>query len=276
MHASPAFTFRFQSGAAPSAGIAAALAVAALACPLPALAQERPAGAEGSSWGLGLGVATRQQAYRGVDRETRALPLIQFENQYIKVFGPGVEVKLPGLRLGDTQRLSFGLIGKYEGSGYEAKDSPFLAGMAEREGGFWLGGKVQWENEWANLSARWTADASGNSKGQLFSLGLERSFRLSQQVMLSPRVVATWQDSKTVDYYYGVRAGEARPGRAAYRGESGVNTELGVRGMYLFDRQHSVFLDVGVTRLHSSIKNSPLVDRSSESNVFLGYMYRFR
>lgn len=269
MRASPAFAQCLQ---------AAAVTVAALASPLPTLAQGKPGegGEGGSSWGLGLGVGSKQQAYRGIDRDTKALPLLQYENQYVKIMGPGAELKLPGLRISDTQRLSFGLIGKYEGSGYEAKDSPYLAGMAEREGGFWLGGKVQWDNEWANVSARWTADASGNSKGQQFSLGLERNFRLTPQFMLSPRLVATWQDRKTVDYYYGVRAGEARPGRAAYLGESGVNTELGLRGMYLFDRHHSVMVDVGVTRLHSGIKNSPLVDRSSETGVFLGYMYRFR
>ena len=271
MHAFPRFAFRSQAGAVALAGLAAALA-----SPLPALAQGRPGegGDGGSSWGLGVG--SKQEPYRGMDRDTKALPLLQYENQYLKIMGPGAELKLPGLRISDTQRLSFGLIGKYEGAGYEAKDSPYLAGMAEREGGFWLGGKVQWDNEWVNVSARWTADASGNSKGQQFSLGLERNFRLGQQFMLSPRLTATWQDRKTVDYYYGVRAGEARAGRAAYQGESGVNTELGLRGMYLFDRHHSVFADVGVKRLHSGIKNSPLVDRSSETGVFLGYMYRFR
>lgn len=269
MHAFPRFALRSQALAL--AGLAAVLA-----SPLQALAQGKPGEPEGSSWGLGLGVASKQEAYRGTDRDNQALPLLQYENKYLKIMGPGAELKLPGLRISDTQRLSFGLIGKYEGSGYEAKDSPFLAGMAEREGGFWLGGKVQWDNGWANVSARWTADASGNSKGQQFSLGLERNFRLTQQFMLSPRLVATWQDRKTVDYYHGVRASEARPGRAAYQGESGVNTELGLRGMYLFDRHHSVMVDVGVTRLHSGIKNSPLVDRSSETGVFVGYMYRFR
>lgn len=276
MHAFRSFANRFHTGAVRSVGLATAIAAAALASPIEARAQGKAGDSEGSSWGLGLGVGVQQQAYRGMERDTQGLPLIQFENQYVKVFGPSLEVKLPGLHISDTQRLSFGLIGKYDGSGYEAEDSPFLAGMQERKGGLWAGGQVKWENDLANLSARWTADASGNSKGQQFSLGIERSFRMGPQFMLSPRLVATWQDRKTVDYYYGVRASEARAGRTAYQGESGVNTELGLRGVYLFDRNHSLFVDVGVTRLNSGIKNSPLVDRSSESNVFVGYMYRFR
>ena len=45
--------------------------------------------------------------------------------------------------------------------------------------------------------------------------------------------------------------------------------------MYLFNRHHSMFVDVGVTSLGSGIKDSPLVDSSTENRVFLGYLYRF-
>lgn len=94
--------------------------------------------------------------------------------------------------------------------------------------------------------------------------------------MLTPRLVAKWQDSKYVDYYYGVRASEVRTGRAAYRGDAGMSTEVGLRGLYKFDRHHSVVLDVGLASLAAEIKKSPLVDRSSVNSVFLGYVYRFR
>ena len=68
---------------------------------------------------------------------------------------------------------------------------------------------------------------------------------------------------------------EAKRIRAAYQGKSTVNAELALRGMYLFNARHSVFVDVGVTRLGSGIKESPLVDSSTENRVFMGYLYRF-
>jgi outer membrane scaffolding protein for murein synthesis (MipA/OmpV family) len=37
----------------------------------------------------------------------------------------------------------------------------------------------------------------------------------------------------------------------------------------------TTFVDLGVTRLGSSIKNSPLVDRSTLPMVRVGYLYRF-
>lgn len=232
-------------------------------------------GPGGSGWGLGIGVINSQTPYKGMDRETKALPMIRFENEYVKVGGLGLELKLPGLELGNAGRIKFGLVGKLDLGGYEASDSPFLAGMAERKGGFWAGAKAEWDNDVAELSAQWTADTSGNSKGQRFSLGLEKNWRFGNKVMVVPHLTAHWLDKKYVDYYYGVRAEEATAGRAAYAGKSGVDVELGLRTMYLFDRNHSVMLDVSATRLATSIKDSTLVDRSSSNRVILGYLYSF-
>lgn len=234
-----------------------------------------PAGPEGSSWGLGIGVINTQKPYKGMDRETKALPMIRFENEYVKVGGLGLEVKLPGLELGESNRIKFGLVGKMELGGYEADDAPILAGMGERKGGFWAGAKAEWENDLVEVNAQWLADTSGHSKGQRFSLGLEKNFHLGRQVMVAPHVTAHWLDKKYVDYYYGVRANEVTAGRAAYVGKSGVNLDVGLRAMYLFDKNHSVMLDVAVTSLAKGIKDSSLVDRSSTNRVILGYMYRF-
>lgn len=249
-----------------------ALSIAAAA----AAAQPADAGPPAASWSLGLGVVSMQKPYAGIDREDKLLPVLRFENQYLRVFGPQVAVKLPSVGLGGAQRLDFSLVGKYDGSGYEADDAPILGGMQERKAGFWAGAEAQWKNDVADVKATWLADASGHSKGQKFSLGLERTWRLGGKVMLTPRVEATWHDKKYVDYYYGVRDTEARLGRAAYAGKAGTGAEAGLRGVYLFDQRHSVFMDVAVSSLPRQVKDSPLVDRSTENRVLLGYTYRFR
>lgn len=238
---------------------------------LAAAAETEPA----ASWGLGLGAGSMQKPYAGMDRENRVLPMLSYENRWLRVAGLGAEVKLPRLDLSDTQHLDFRLVARYDGSGYEADDAPILNGMAERKGGFWAGARAIWHTGFAQLSADWTADASGHSKGQRLSLGVEKNFRVGPQLMLTPRLGAAWLDRKSVDYYFGVRDGEVLPGRAAYGGRAGVNTELGLRGAYLLDRHHSLFVDVGVTRLSRPIRDSPLVDRSTENRVFMGYLYRF-
>lgn len=246
----------------------------------PLIASAAPADSQGKpgdspSWGLGAAVISKQQPYAGMDRETRVLPTLSYENSWFKLSGLGAEVKLPRLGINERQSIDFRLVGRYDMSGYQADDAPLLNGMDERKSGFWAGAKATWHNDIAQLSADWSADASGHSKGQRFGLSLEKNFRLGPQMMLTPRLGAVWLDRKYVDYYFGVRNHEARPGRAAFTGKAGINTELGLRGAYMFDRHHSLFVDVGVTSLANEIKNSPLVDRSTENRVLMGYLYRF-
>jgi outer membrane protein len=266
---------RIPTLASPSAikqvRVAAALALGLCAT---AVAGAAPAG-EASSWGLGVAAFSAQQPYTGIDREKRALPLISYENQYVRVFGPVVEFKAYSVDLGGGQRLDLRVVGKYDFSGYEASDAPILNGMRERKDSFWAGGKMIWRTGLVDVSAEVLADAGGKSKGRRANLGLEKTWRIGEHVMLTPRVGAAWVDKKYVDYYYGVAADEARAGRVAHAGKSGVNAELGLRGTYVVDAHHSLFLDLGVTKLSKQIKDSPLVDRSTENRVGLGYLYRF-
>ncbi|MEN9478929.1 MAG: hypothetical protein RLZZ298_324 [Pseudomonadota bacterium] len=254
------------------------LAIALCASVTNAAAQQRgPGEPEGTTWGLGLGVISNQKPYKGVDRETQLLPLIQFENKYVQVFGPVVEAKLPSLKLGGSQRIDFRLVARMDldGAGYEAEDATILAGMAERKGGFWAGGKAKWRNEVANVNVEWLADVSNNSKGQRFSLGLEKTWRLGEKLMLTPQVGVAWVDSNYVDYYFGVRDSEVMAGRPAYAGKSGIIPGASVRAVYRFDPHHSMMFDARVVSLADSIKDSPLVDASTENRVLMSYIYRF-
>lgn len=229
---------------------------------------------DASRWGIGIAAGVKQQPYAGAGTKTQGIPLIYYENRYVRVLGAGAELKLPKVELGSGSSVSFGLRAKYGLGGYEPSDVPILEGMQERKGSVWLGASVTWHNAIADVSAEWLGDASGKSKGQQFRLGVQREFRAGS-FTLTPRIAANWMDKKYVDYYYGVRTEETRAGRPAYVGASTVNTEIGLRVGYAIDRQQSVFVDVSATQLGKQIKNSPLVDRSNQTSLSLGYLYRF-
>lgn len=224
---------------------------------------------EGSAWGLGIAVMPELKAYRDFDDKTELWPVLSFENRWVRLFGPGLEMKL-----GKAGPLSFGLTAGYARDGYKASDSPVLEGMARRKSSAWLGGRVGLRGEIASLSAEWAGDASGNSKGRKFKLGVEGRFGLGE-FGLAPRLSATWYDAKFVQYYYGVEAAEARAGRAAYRPGSTLNTELGLRVDYRLAAGQMLFADLGVTALGRDIKASPLVDRRTLPELRFGYLYRF-
>ncbi|USX18745.1 MipA/OmpV family protein [Oxalobacteraceae bacterium OTU3REALA1] len=228
----------------------------------------KEASPEPSHWGLGLAAGYTASAYRDFDNKVQGLPLLMYENRYISFFGTTLDAKLPS-----AGPISFRLRAKYSGDGYEAKDSPYLSGMDERKSGLWVGGAAIWRNSIVNASVE-ALTATGDAEGKRVKLELSRNFR-SGALTVTPRVAANWHDDKYVDYYYGVKSTEVRAGRARYVGESTTNAEVGVRFGYAVTPRHNVFVDVSATALGSSIKDSPLVEKSSESSVRFGYLYNF-
>jgi outer membrane protein len=90
-------------------------------------------------WGLGVIAGTERQAYRDFDDKAEALPLVFYESQRVRFVGDTLDLKLPA-----AGAVSWRIRMRYAGEGYEAADSPYLQGMAERQGGFWMGGSASW------------------------------------------------------------------------------------------------------------------------------------
>ncbi|SEK78944.1 outer membrane protein [Roseateles sp. YR242] len=236
--------------------------------------REAPAKSGGSQWALGLGAGVSERAYAGADRKFTALPLLFYENDWLRFAGATAELKLLNHAFTPTQRLTGGLQVRYAPDGYKASDSSRLTGMAERKGGILGGFGLAWHNPMAQVRLDWSSDLSGHSKGQRLQLQADRRFQLGA-ASISPRLGAQWMDRKWVDYYYGVRAQEALADRPAYLGEAGVALEAGVRLDYAIQQRHVIFLDVGVTHLPKEVTNSPIVDRSNVPRAMVGYLYRF-
>lgn len=206
--------------------------------------------------------------------DTAALPFIEYENDYVKLGIPSLDLKLPWV---SSERLSFALSVDLLGGegGYEADDATILHGMAEREAGIWAGGKVDWRSDVIDLSFGAMTDVSGDSDGSRVKIEASRTFFWGERVMITPKLGAVWLDDKAVDYYYGVRPGEATASRAAYEGSATVNIEGGVTIGYMLAERHMLMLDVTVTRLGDGITDSPIAVEDTLTSVGLGYMFRF-
>ncbi|GAA5236250.1 MipA/OmpV family protein [Verticiella sediminum] len=220
-------------------------------------------------WALGIGAVVLDKPYRDFDRKVLPLPLISYESKWISATAPTFDVKLYS-----TDALSFRLRARWSGDGYEAKDSAVLTGMDERKSSLWAGGAVTWKTGFANFSGEVLADAMGNSKGTRAKLQIDRRFAAGK-FGFTPRLAAEWVDDKYVDYYYGVQQSEAQAGRAFHEGKATTNLQFGLRMDYSPSRHHTVFVDVGATRFGSSVKDSPLVDKTTGTTLALGYAYRF-
>ncbi|MDQ2140620.1 MipA/OmpV family protein [Alcaligenaceae bacterium B3P038] len=223
-----------------------------------------------SQWGLGAGVGIKRSPYRGVGNETNAIPLLSFENRYVRFFGTTLDAKLPSAGPVDFSiRARYGL-----GDGYKSSDSSYLSGMDERKGGLSLGLATTWHNDLANVSLEWMR-ATSNGKGNRIKLAVERSFDVSNNVSLTPYAAIERADRKDVDYYFGVKTSEIRANRPGYEGRATTNIEGGIRLNYTLTEQQNVFVDVGVQHWGAGVTDSPLVDRSTSPTMRLGYLYRF-
>ena len=237
-------------------------------------------GGPGPSWGWGAGIfaISSQKGIKGLARDNIIFPMVTYENEYISVFGPNLDIKLPSYEISPEQQLEFKLSAGFDFGGYDdsdIRDTPILQGMDEREGGFEAGMQMDWKNPWVDVSAKWMTDVSGDRDGNKASLEFGKNWMFDQQFMISPHAGVTWHDDNYVDFHYGVRRHEATANRRAYIGKATLNIDYGIRVAYLIDPNSSVFVDFSVTSFGDEIKNSPLVDRSSENSVMFVYMYKF-
>lgn len=229
-----------------------------------------PATTDGpAAWGLGLAAVTAASPYRGVDTRAQWWPVALYENRWLRLAGPGLEFKL-----GERGPLAFGLTATYQRQGYEADDSPALAGMDTRRSGAWLGARASLRGRHSTLTAEWAADAADHSRGQQLRFVLERRFMLGG-LGLTPRLAAAWHDRRFVDYHYGVKTSEARADRPAYAPGSATDTEAGLRVDLPLAPGHRLFADLSVTGLGDAAAASPLVERRNLTAARLGYVQRF-
>ena len=183
-------------------------------------------------YSVGAALLLAQDGYRGAGRESVLIPGVSIQNKWVNLFGPQLDLRL----VGDARRSWW--IGprlEYRFDGYEKADSAFFTGMADRKGGLFyglagsvdLGGGFELEADYVQAGSK----EAGFSRGAVASLQLSRSYAHGPWSFV-PRIGAEYQSSRYVDYYYGVRPGEATAARAAYAGKSSWSPELGLLVRY--------------------------------------------
>lgn len=241
----------------------AALAAALLAS-LPAHAQENAQ----PRWTVGLLAIERDAPYRQIDEDLLVVPLVRFEGE--RAYLRGLR---GGLVLVENEGFEFGPFLQVRGDGYDAADSPYLAGMDDRKFSLDAGVAASWRiPRVGQFEASLATDALDRSGGQEAELSYTALLRAGGWTVL-PSLSLRWQSRDLVDYYYGVRADEAIVGRPAYAGDSALFPELAVLATRPLAGRWQLFARAGHTWLPSEVTDSPLVDQDGRTTVLVGLGY---
>ncbi len=222
---------------------------------------------------LGGGIRGGQSPYFATDNEDQRqldlIPLYLYEGKYL--FARGTAGGVHVLR-NDT--FEFNLYTRYRFQKLDPDSHVFYEGLEERKQSLDAGIELGLKQNWGELKLDWVTDTLDRHNGQ--EVRFSYRYRLDAGPWsISPFVSWTWQDANLTDYYFGVSAAEARPDRPAYSpGESewigfGLNTAWHMSDRVVF------FGNIGVAGAGSEITNSPLVEETGASSVFVGGTYMF-
>jgi len=242
-----------------------------LAVALPAAAQGPPERDRSQlAWSLGLGMISAPRPYVGASNQVLVIPLLGLE--YKRLYIQGIRA---GYRLLERDHLGIDVRVRYIFDGLDPDDSPFLDGMAPRDGTVEGGLGIDWTpGAWAlRLSA--FSDLLGRSDGQEVGLDLSRTWTFGRYRWgLTPAIGVVWQSGNLVDYYYGVPADEARPERPAYAGQSALNFRTSLLAFYRLSTHFNLIALVQAQRLDNEIFASPIVDDRRAYFGLLGINYQ--
>ncbi len=221
-------------------------------------------------WVAGFAAVEGPNPFIGdADTVSPIYPIVGYIGENIIWMGPYLNYKL--LR-GKT--LPFFLAGtvNYRFEGFdEDSNSPLLAGMEGRDGAFELG----LEFRFAALFMSAAMDITNTHNGYEIQLGADHVFELSNRASIGGVVGVSMKNHELVDYYYGVRAGEATLGRPAYLGDSALNMNLGLNFSYDFGNQWRGSASFKHEWLSDEITRSPIVERDFQTTFFFGLLYQF-
>jgi len=221
-------------------------------------------------WSLGAGFIASPRPYVGTN--ARVFPIPSLSLEYKRWFFQGIR---GGYSFVKSDRFTANLFAQARFRGLEPEDSPFLTGMEERKKSMDAGLEFIYSGRPVGFRASFLTDTLGRSKGQEVSLLAVSGVPLGRRGIILVGIGPRWLSQNRVDYYYGVRESEATPERPAYTAQATWNLDINVTAIINVSSKWSFVAILNREGLGSSIRNSPIVERSSAYGLVTSLSYSF-
>lgn len=252
-----------------------AIGIAAMFAAQASMADEMlPATETSKRFTLGLVAGYDDKPYEDLDSDEKRIiaPLIIYEGE--RLFWRGVT---GGWKFVNRSDLEVAAILELRGTdGYDANESDFLDGMDDRDGTVDGGFHIRWMPSNFGLKFTMIADLADEYDGyEVRGEGIYQAQAGNWSNRISAGVI--YESEDLVDYYYGVKASEARPGRPEYSGDSTVNFRLQAVTSYTPEGSRwSYFLGGSYHLLGDEIDDSPITDDDGQFMVLAGFGYTWK
>jgi outer membrane protein len=221
--------------------------------------------------GVGVGVIARTSPYREYNGGVyQPIPAITYTGERLQVYGPRIQFGIAG-----SGKLRLALTGQYRIGVYKEEDSPFLAGMGDREDTFLAGLAVQAELPGViDLELAYEHDVLDRIGGGVAGLRVSKGLQ-SGIFRFTPQLSVNYLSSEIANHDFGVPTDKATPARPAYELDSTTSVEAGVGLFIEITREWLFVMDVNFEKFSDEVVNSPIVDEDYVVKGFAALNYVF-
>lgn len=226
-----------------------------------------------NDYALGLGMSTNESIYAGGGSAQTLYPYLTRLRP--SAFDDGVVFSRDaayGVRwVSGNGVWETGALAKLQTLGFEADDAEIFAGLADRAWTVEVGPTLGWRGP---VHIDWTAfvDLLRNQRGSNHTVRLSVPRQFARGYVI-PEAAFHRYSRQFVDYYYGVPAEAALPGRPAYEGEAANALSVGLAWGVRVTPNWLLTGAVDLERFASGITNSPLVADDDQSRFTLQVSY---
>lgn len=221
------------------------------------------------SLGVESGVSTF--AYR-TSPQYWALPYLGYDDG--RVYLQGTE---GGLYVIQNQHHELKLKAYYLSDEFNASDAKTdaLRRLSDRRGTLMAGLSYRYTGTWGALATALAADTLNNSQGVVANVAYFAQETRGKMTFVQ-EIGIDWSNAQQNRYYYGVSDNESqRSGVERYRPDSGYIPYASVAVDYLFTPHWESYAELTGKYLPSTLRNSPMVDKSIALALTVGVNYNF-
>jgi len=223
---------------------------------------------------LGGGIRVGQSPYLAVDNEDQRqfdlIPLYLYEGKYFFFRGTA-----GGVHFVNNENWEVNLYGRYRFQKLDPDSNEFYEGLTERKQTLDAGLQIISTRPWGDLKLGWITDTLNRHNGQEVELTYRYNFHAGPW-SISPFIRLSWQDANLTNYYFGVSEDEqSLPDRPAYLPGESQWFSFGLNTAWQASDRVTLFGNFGFGGTDSDVINSPLIEESGFSTVFVGGTYTF-